>query len=485
MHQHGYTLYYGDAEAHLNIARRVIDSRTPGPEQLGTVWLPLPHIAMLPFVWRTAAWESGLAGVYPSAIAFVIAGTALFAAARRAFQSATAAFFSLLLFSLNPNLLYLQSTPMTESLFFAGLCGLLWATRWFRDRQTLLPIVAAGLFANVAALTRYEGWFLLPFVSLYLLWVAHNKWFAICFGLIAALGPLAWLAHNQYYYSNALEFYNGPYSAIAIYHRQLAQGMQPYPGDHDWLAALHYYFEASRLAAGTPIIALGSLGLVASLLRKVFWPLTLLFLVPTFYVWSMHSSGTPIFVPTLWPFSWYNTRYALAIVPLVSFAGGAVLLWLPERFRMAAIVAVGLAVLGFYVSRVPVSISWKESEVNSEARRGWTRAAADYLKANYRPGSGIAISFGDLTGILREAGIPLKESLHEGNHPAWDAAMASPDRFLQEEWVVAFAGDDLASAIQKADKGTGVHFQLQERISVKGAQAVEIYRREPGSEPKQ
>ena len=47
VHGRGYTLYYGDAEAHLNIARRVVDSRTPGPEQLGTVWLPLPHIAML------------------------------------------------------------------------------------------------------------------------------------------------------------------------------------------------------------------------------------------------------------------------------------------------------------------------------------------------------------------------------------------------------------------------------------------------------
>src|SRR4051812_19767499 len=46
----GWILYYGDAEAHLNIARRVIDSRTPGYEQIGTVWLPLPHVLMLPFV---------------------------------------------------------------------------------------------------------------------------------------------------------------------------------------------------------------------------------------------------------------------------------------------------------------------------------------------------------------------------------------------------------------------------------------------------
>ena len=55
--QHGYSLYYGDAEAHLNIARRILDSRTPGPEQIGTVWLPLPHVLLIPFVMRDAWWQ--------------------------------------------------------------------------------------------------------------------------------------------------------------------------------------------------------------------------------------------------------------------------------------------------------------------------------------------------------------------------------------------------------------------------------------------
>src|ERR1700744_6654294 len=67
----GYTLYYGDAEAHLNIARRILDSRTPGPEQLGTVWLPLPHLLMIPFVTRDSWWRSGLASPIPSAARLV------------------------------------------------------------------------------------------------------------------------------------------------------------------------------------------------------------------------------------------------------------------------------------------------------------------------------------------------------------------------------------------------------------------------------
>src|SRR5579885_2071922 len=90
--QHGYTLYYGDAEAHLNIARRVLDSRTPGPEQLGTVWLPLPHLLMIPFAGRDEWWQSGIAGAIPSAACFVIAGMFLYAAALRVFSSVGPAF---------------------------------------------------------------------------------------------------------------------------------------------------------------------------------------------------------------------------------------------------------------------------------------------------------------------------------------------------------------------------------------------------------
>src|SRR3954463_8892551 len=82
-YSNGWLLYYGDAEAHLNIARRIVDSRTPGYDQVGTSWLPLPHWLMLPFVRHDSLWLNGLAGAIPSAIGFVAAGTFLFAAVRR------------------------------------------------------------------------------------------------------------------------------------------------------------------------------------------------------------------------------------------------------------------------------------------------------------------------------------------------------------------------------------------------------------------
>src|ERR1700712_4304562 len=58
----GYTLLYGDAVAHLAIARRILDARYPGLSQLGGVWLPLPHLLMMPFVQKMQWWQSGLGG---------------------------------------------------------------------------------------------------------------------------------------------------------------------------------------------------------------------------------------------------------------------------------------------------------------------------------------------------------------------------------------------------------------------------------------
>jgi hypothetical protein len=488
--ERGYTLYYSDAEAHLDIARRVLDSRTPGPEQLGAVRLPLPHLLMIPLVMRSGAidgapdawWRSGLAGLIPSCIAFVLAGIFLFAAARRAYASTSAAFAVALIYALNPSMLYLQSTPMTEALFAAALGATVWAVVWFRDSQSAVAIVAAAIASNAASLTRYEGWFAIPFIALYLLLAAKRKWHAVLFAALAALGPLAWLAHNQYYWSNALEFYNGPGSALAIYQRALARGMQPYPGDHDWRAAIRYYFAAAKLVVGLPLISGAGGGILMffnrATLKRAVPPMLILALPPAFYIWSMHSSGTPIFVPTLWPFSWYNTRYAIAVLPLAAFATGALIAIMPKRARIfMALALAGLPAAEWWIVmkvKHEPAICWKEAEVNSAARRTWTAEAASFLAASYQSGAGIIYPFGDLTGVLREAGIPLCESTHQGNGPEWLLSVSRPYLALRAEWALSFSGDEVSTAVLRAHR-YGKNYELRKQIIVKGAPVVEIW----------
>src|SRR5215467_3228687 len=82
--KNGEVLLYGDAVAHLNIARRVFDSKTPGLLQLGTVWLPLPHLLMIPFLVSDEMWQRGVGGSIPSLIAYVFGVVGMFRLVRGA-----------------------------------------------------------------------------------------------------------------------------------------------------------------------------------------------------------------------------------------------------------------------------------------------------------------------------------------------------------------------------------------------------------------
>jgi len=176
----------------------MVDSLTPGYDQVGTAWLPLPHWLMLPFVRVDAWWRSGIAGAIPAASCFVIAGSFLFAAVRRIFQSGAAAFAATALCALNPNLLYLQSTAMTEAVFFVCLAALLYFTVRFRETQGWPSVIGAGIAACAGTLTRYEGWFLVPFAAAYFLIAARRRRIEVAgvFCVLAMLGPLFWLGHN-------------------------------------------------------------------------------------------------------------------------------------------------------------------------------------------------------------------------------------------------------------------------------------------------
>src|SRR5579863_1381832 len=127
-------LNYGDAVAHLHIARRVFDSHRPGLTQLGSVWLPLPHLLMIPFVAIFALWANGVAGTIPSALAWLVSCLGMYRLARHWLRPAPAV-IALAFFAINPNLIYMQTTGMTEPLF---VCEMVWTAVWLVEwRGTL------------------------------------------------------------------------------------------------------------------------------------------------------------------------------------------------------------------------------------------------------------------------------------------------------------------------------------------------------------
>ncbi len=158
--QRGEVMLYGDAVAHMNIARRVFDSKTPGLLQLGTVWLPLPHLLMIPFLVSKEMWQRGAGGSIPSMAAYVFGVIGVFRLVRDMFPrqrqfdapARLAPWLAAFVFAANPNLIYLQSTAMGESLYLAFF---IWSVVFFfealRDSRSLTK---CGLCLAAACLTR-------------------------------------------------------------------------------------------------------------------------------------------------------------------------------------------------------------------------------------------------------------------------------------------------------------------------------------------
>src|SRR5215471_18385465 len=173
-YHHGATLLYGDAVAHINIARRVFDSRTPGMFQLGTVWLPLPHLLDIPFIANDWFWQTGLGASVPSIVAYVAGTIGVFRLVRGR-ASRSAAWIAALIYALNPNLIYMQGTAMTEALYLAFF---IWAVVHFSEfvqaartdsRQAAKSLQFCGMTVAAAMLVRYDGWFLAACLAMALL----------------------------------------------------------------------------------------------------------------------------------------------------------------------------------------------------------------------------------------------------------------------------------------------------------------------------
>jgi hypothetical protein len=157
-------LSHYDAKAHLVVARRVIDSITPGWQQIGAVWLPLPHLIQILPTQVDVFYRTGAFASLVSIASFTVMTWASARLVLALTGSAVGAALAVMLLVVNPNLLYLQSTPMTEPLMLAAVfVALLWLYEWLGGIDDVGQGVPAklgwALFA--AAWTRYEAWLII------------------------------------------------------------------------------------------------------------------------------------------------------------------------------------------------------------------------------------------------------------------------------------------------------------------------------------
>src|SRR5215218_6423668 len=149
----GLALAHYDARAHLVVARRILDSLTPGWQQVGAVWLPLPHLVNMLPVQIDWLYRTGASAIAFSVLSVTIAVWAIASTIVRTTGSISGAATAAALILLNPNVLYLQSTPMTEPMLFAAtMVAVMFTCEWLDGLRT--P-VAGGFALAAACLTRY------------------------------------------------------------------------------------------------------------------------------------------------------------------------------------------------------------------------------------------------------------------------------------------------------------------------------------------
>jgi hypothetical protein len=498
----GEVLLYGDAVAHINIARRIFDSRTPGLLQLGTVWLPLPHLLILPFIISNNMWQSGAGGSIPSMAAFVLGTLGIFRLVRitlgsdKSLESATspgtakigtaqvlngksAAWISAILYAANPNLIYMQSTAMGESLYLAFF---IWAVAYFAEslRGTSKALLKCALCLFAACLTRYDGWFLAALLMASILLLefrspikTKNSKLPIRlsrsqiakFLLIAAAGPIIWLGYNAAVYRNPLEFANGPYSAKSIELKTATVN----PAKGNLFAAASYFLKAAELNVaestwlGRLWLALALVGTVSAA-RSASRRILLSLCIPLpFYALSIAFGSVPIFVPHWWPFAQYNVRYGLQLLPAfavfvplgISFLSQQATNFpqIPASWRRWMSPATALATLLIVAASYAAiwraePICFREANINMKGALALDRQLGEWLKS-LPANSTLLMYLGEHVGVLERAGIPLRRTINEGNHSVWkspfdpeglwERALADPAAFA--DVVIGFEGD--------------------------------------------
>src|SRR5258705_4289017 len=113
-HRLGLTLSHYDARGHLAVARRIIDSITPGWQQIGAVWLPLPHLLNAAPVQIDFFYRTGASAVVISILSFAIASGAIAWIVFAITDSRLAAVARAAVVALQPKVPYLPSTPLTQ-----------------------------------------------------------------------------------------------------------------------------------------------------------------------------------------------------------------------------------------------------------------------------------------------------------------------------------------------------------------------------------
>ena len=456
IYQLNLVLAYNDSRAHLLIARRTFDSLVPGFAQLGTVWLPLPHLLLLPLVQVDFLYQSGLAGTMVGLAISAYGAFSIYRLVSLWTGRRSSALLTLAVYVLNPNLLYIQATPLTEPVFVGLFAGSAYHLAAWMRTLSYRDLILAATLAAASSLARYDGWAVAAAGSV----VALTFTFAqtrrrdaaeamgLSFAALACFGMLLWVFYNYTIFGDALAFQHGAYSAGGQQALLVAKGGLPAQG-HPAVAAQVYGWAVLDVV-GPLVLALGIVGWGLELSRlgsrlRTGGLFVMLAAPCAFQLLTLYLGQTVIYIPQMDPVGFFNNRFGLLALPVVAVGCG--LLAARGRRTQVAVALVAALQLGiFAVSGPPILV--QDGTVGVSAALP-ADPAADYLRAHYGGGRILVDDSQDGAVLIFDSRLPAREFVVSGDQRFWARAIDNPAG--QVRYIYVRPGD-LVSAQMTPEK---------------------------------
>jgi hypothetical protein len=460
--QNGLGLAYNDARSHLDIGRRVVEGLKPGLAQLGSVWLPLQHLLMVPLIWNDWAWHSGFAGAFWNMVSFVGTGVIIMYYLRAIGVGIFGQLVAVLVFAANINGLYLQSTAMTETLLLFTLTTSSYYLLQWHKHDTILDLVKSAFWVMMATLVRYDGWFHMGFIGalIGLHVVRSHGWrkvegVLILFFTLAAFGVVLWVLWNLLIFKDPLYFILGPFSAHA--QQLVMEEAGALPTKHNLFLSVKVYTYALLYNTYTIPTLLSCIGFFLMLRDKAMQTATR---ISTIALWSplifnvlaLFLGFSVIFVQGISGDTWFNIRYGIMVLPSVAICIG----YLVHKAKETKLLVLGplFFVLVFAFANSD-SVALDDARVGSSQKN--VSEVSGYLNTHAKNQKGfILISAASHDAIIFSSGLPMSRFIHEGTGLYWENALAIPDHWAK--WIVMRTHDDNDLTWRGVSKSAGLQY---------------------------
>lgn len=439
---HNLVLSYNDSMSHLDIARRVVEGLKPGFAQIGSVWLPLPHILMLPFVWNDFLWHSGLAGTIVSSLAFVGSAFFIFKLVKSLTNDSISAFLSSLIFVLNPNMVYMQSVPMTESLLIFLFITSCYYTLMWQKTDSYKYLALAGLFTLLATLTRYDGWMLLAQMVIVIFAIAFQKGGyrkaesnLILFLTIGFYGIFLWFVWNLLIFHDPLYFATGPFSARAQQMVFESEGRLFTKGHLLYSTYIYFLTVIRNNGALLTFIAIcgGVVYFFRNRLSKEALVISLLLSPLFFNIAALYFGHSIINLPDLPPYTLFNARYGLMMLPAVAVFIG----YIGKNQRLIQLILLLALVLQTFNIYKDQDVITVKDGISGASAQGMTETG-QWINDNAKSGL-ILIAASSQDSLIFQSGLPMKRFIYEGDDTYWEKSLEDPTQYAA--YVAMHRGD--------------------------------------------